>query len=447
MSFGPEALASRFAALEGRIGIPSRYVIAFSGGLDSTALAHSVMALCQEDAQFSGRDILLLHVDHGLHADSAAWSAHCAAFAQAHNTAFQSRVVHVAENAGKGLEAAARDARYTALQAELRAGDWLLSAHHADDQAETLLLNMLRGSGAAGLAGIAEARRLGPAWLVRPMLSLKQSLIREYAQSARLTWINDPSNEERRFDRNFLRHEVFPAMAQRWPDVAQRLQRSAAHAGEASELMQDLARDDLQALGGRAKKLPLAGLSRLSGARQKNAIRYALRELGLPTPPAASLERVLTEVIDARVDAQPEVCWPGVVVRRYRNNLYLMPQLSAVEPLEMPFVGGAQTLGAGFGELKLSRDGEAGLSESVLNAGLLIRFRSGGEEIKLYGHTHTSKLKKLLQEEGVVPWMRDRLPLLYSGGRLVAVADLWLAGDAVSTPGVSVRWIDRPALH
>ncbi len=447
MSFDPEALASRFTALEGRIGTPSRYVIAFSGGLDSTALAHCVIAMCQQDPQFSARDILLLHVDHGLHTDSAAWSKRCAAFAAAHNTAFRSLAVCVLENAGKGLEAAARDARYSAMRAELRAGDWLLSAHHADDQAETLLLNMLRGSGAAGLAGIAEARPMGPAWLVRPLLSLEQSVIREYAQSTALNWIDDPSNDERRFDRNFLRHEVLPIMARRWPDVAQRLQRSAAYAGEASELMQDLARADLQTLGGRATKLPLDGLSRLSTARQKNLIRFALRDLRLPAPTAVSLERVLNEVIAARVDAQPEVCWPGAVVRRYRNTLYLMPELPADAPLEMPFSGRSQSLPAGCGTLKLSHDGEPGLSESVLNAGLVIRSRGGGEEIKPFGQPHTRKLKKLLQEEGVVPWMRDRLPLLYSDGRLVAVADLWLADDAVSTPGASVHWIDRPALH
>lgn len=447
MSFGPEALASRFSDLEGRIGSPSRYVVAFSGGLDSSSLAHGIIELRQRDKRYANREILLLHVDHGLHDDSADWSERCAAFAQSYDAPYRGLAVTVDRNSGKGLEAAARDARYTAMLAELRAGDWLLSAHHADDQAETLLMNLLRGSGAAGFAGIAEARRFGPGWLVRPLLSLPQSAIRDYAQSASLIWIDDPTNDERRFDRNYLRHEVLPIIARRWPDVALRLQRSAEHAGEAFELMRDLAHEDLEMLGGRAKKLPLDGLSRLSKVRQKNTIRFALRDLGLPAPPAASLERILAEVIDARIDAQPEVSWPGVVVRRYRNFLYLMPPMPAEGIADAAMTDDELPLGAGLGRLKLSRDGESGLSEAVVDAGLMVRSRAGGEEIKLYGQSHTRKLKKLLQEEGVVPWMRDRLPLLYAGGRLVAVGDLWLADDAASSPGVSLRWIDRPALH
>ena len=185
----------------------------------------------------------------------------------------------------------------------------------------------------------------------------------------------------------------------------------------------------------------------MSRARQRNVIRYALRDLGLSTPTALQLERVLDEVIPARVDAQPLVSWPGASVRRYRNGLYLLPGILADAIEKTPVTGGAVDLGAGLGSLCFEAGASLGVSAALFSAGLVIQPRSGGEEIHPQGQPHTRKLKKLLQEFGVVPWMRDRLPLIYAGDRLVAVADLWLADDAVSKPGVKVRWIDRPALH
>ncbi|MDH5621690.1 MAG: tRNA lysidine(34) synthetase TilS, partial [Gammaproteobacteria bacterium] len=247
--------------------------------------------------------------------------------------------------------------------------------------------------------------------------------------------------------RNFLRHEILPKLASRWPDIAVRLQRSAGHAGEASQLLTELAELDLAALGSRPERLPIDQLAGLSRSRQRNVIRHALSALGLSTPTAAQLDRILTEVIPARVDAQPLVSWAGASVRRYRNGLYLLPLhlAEAIEPALM--CGPVHELGAGLGRLRLEPGAESGLAEALVDAGLSVRSRVGGEEIKLPGQTHTRKLKKLLQEEGIVPWMRDRLPLLYADDRLVAVGDLWLSGDAITRPGVALRWTGRPALH
>ncbi len=447
MSFGPAILASRFTELEAVTGKPSRYVVAFSGGLDSSVLLNCIAELARQDPHFAAVPLLAIHVDHGLHADASDWSEHCASFAKSRGVEFLALQVVVDTEAGKGVEAAARDARYTALMSQLRDGDWLLSAHHRDDQAETLLLNLIRGSGPAGVAGIAEARHFGPAWLLRPLLSIDQAVIRNYAHAASLRWLDDPSNQDPRFDRNFLRHEVLPTLASRWPDIAQRLHRSASHASEATELMAELARIDLRAIGGRTRRLDIEGLQSLGLARQKNLLRFALRELLLTTPSTELLDRVVNEVIPARIDAQPLVSWPGASIRRYRNTLYLLPEklpdkivASALSAHKMP-------LGTGMGSLELVADAELGLSEDLVRAGLHVRLRQGGEEIKPEGQTHTRKLKKLLQEEGIVPWMRDRLPLVYAGDKLVAVADLWLADDAVTRPGFLLRWIDRPALH
>jgi len=440
VSFNPAILAEHLKELENEAGRPARYVVAFSGGLDSTVLAHAL-------AQCSAVPVLAIHIDHALQTDSADWSEHCAQNAVALKIEFRSLRVEVQLESGKGPEAAARDARYAALHAELNDDDWLLSAHHREDQAETLLLNLIRGSGPAGVAGIGDIRRFGPGWLVRPMLNVDRAEILQYATDQGLQWIEDPSNTDRRFDRNFLRHEVLPRLQSRWPDIAARLQRSAGHAGEASQLLIELAVIDLENLGSSASRLPIDGLAELSAARQRNVIRFALRGLGLSTPTAVQLERILNEVIPARVDAQPLVSWPGASVRRYRNGLYLLPQNLAKAIETTPLPGEKLELGAGLGTLHFEAGADVGISSELLSGGLTIKSRVGGEEFQPQGQSHTRKLKKLLQEEGVVPWMRERLPLIYSGERLVAVADLWLAEDAVARPGFAVRWIGRPALH
>ena len=445
--FRPETLAAHLSKLEDIAGKPTRYVIAFSGGLDSTVLAHSLACLRREDPDYADIDVIAIHIDHGLQQESSQWSERCSENAAAFGIEFQSLCVAVQPESGKGLEASARDARYSALHAELRNDDWLLSAHHREDQAETLLLNLIRGSGPAGVAGIGDVRRFGPGWLARPMLNVNRADIHQYAIDQDLQWVDDPSNTDRRFDRNFLRHEVLPRLRSRWPDIAARLQRSAGHAGEASQLLVELAEIDIAALGSCSARLPIDGLTSLSDARQRNVIRFALRDQGLSTPTALQLQRIMTEVIPAREDAQPLVSWPGASVRRYRNGLYLLPEnlADAVEPASLQ--DGELELGAGLGRLILEPGAESGVSDAVIQAGLSIRPREGGEEIQPKGQRHTRKLKKLLQEEGVVPWMRDRLPLVYAGDRLVAVGDLWLADDAAQSPGVALRWIGRPALH
>ena len=441
MTFSTGQLREQLAALETRAVRPGRYVIAFSGGLDSTVLAH---ALVEAD---TGIPIVAVHIDHGLHEDSSAWGAHCAAFARSIGIEYLCREVTVQLESGKGPEASAREARYTALHAELQHGDWLLSAHHREDQAETLLLNLVRGSGPAGIAGIGAIRRFGPGWLARPLLETDRASLVDYASANGLEWIEDPSNTDRRFDRNFLRHEILPRLKSRWSDIAARLQRSASHAGEAAALLADLADIDLDNLGGRPERLPVDGLLELPRGRQKNLLRYALRLCGLSTPTALQLERILADVLPARADAQPLVTWPGASVRRYRNGLYLLPEVLAEVPTAAPVTGEQVALGAGLGRLHFDKGAAQGLATALFERGLRLAVREGGEEIQPLGQSHTRKLKKLLQEEGIVPWMRDRLPLVYSGDDLVAVGDLWIAADAAAEPGVAIRWTDRPALH
>ena len=443
MTLNAGILRQQLGQLELVAGKPSRYVIAFSGGLDSTVLLHALASLRDE----LGVPIVAIHIDHGLHEDSGAWGEHCRVVAGALGIDFQGRSVTVQLESGKGPEASARDARYEALHAELAYGDWLLSAHHREDQAETLLLNLIRGSGPLGIAGIGAIRRFGPGWLARPLLETSRAELMEYAEHEVLDWVEDPSNADRRFDRNFLRHDILPRLGSRWPDIAARLQRSASLSGEASQLLSNLAEIDLESLGGRPERLKIDGLRALSSARQRNVLRHALRRLGLSTPTMMQLERILSEVIPAREDAQPLVSWPGAAVRRYRNALYLLPEklVDLPEPIEVS--GSEVPLGTGLGVLQFVPGEARGLQQGLMERGIRVRFREGGEEFQPEGQAHTRKLKKLLQQEGVVPWMRNRLPLVYAGDELVAVGDLWLAAAAVSEPGVAVRWRDRPALH
>jgi tRNA(Ile)-lysidine synthase len=448
VTFDRDVLFARLNAVAELAGWPKRFVVAFSGGLDSTVMLHALAA----SRSAHQNSITAVHVDHGLQRDSAAWSEHCRAFAIGVSVDFVEIKVDVDVAGGQGTEAAARAARYDAFRAYLKTGDWLLSAHHKDDQAETLLLNLMRGSGPAGLAGIGELLPLGAGWLVRPLLSCSRSELVDYATLHDLTWIDDPSNEDRQYDRNYLRHEVMPTLAARWPDAAGRLKRSAALAGEASQLLDQLADADYRELGDRPERLALDKLRQLPPERQRNVLRYVIRELGLPSPPARQLESVITELLGAREDAQPVVQWPGAEIRRYRDNVYVLASVAAEDkedpvPVMIPPDTQSIALGRGRGDLTLEPGAARGLADRVLKAGLEVRYRAGGEEIKPLGQLHTRKLKKLLQEEGVVPWMREKLPLLYSAGELVAVADLWIADSAASEPGTAVRWRNRPPIH
>ena len=445
MTFTCEILLQKLVALSEGAGQPNRYVVAFSGGLDSTVLLHALA---------TGTDkqdipIVAVHVDHGLHEDSSDWSAHCKAFASSLGVDFISERVSVKRDAGHGPEAAAREARYRVLAALLKPGDWLLSAHHQDDQAETLLLNLIRGSGPAGLAGIAEIRSFEVGSLVRPILDVPGASLRDYAESKGLAWIDDPSNADQQFDRNFLRREIMPRLASRWPDAARRLQRSSRIAGDAATLLDELAAIDAATLGDRPDRLRIDRLCALPTARQRNVLRYAIRQLDLAIPSESHVQKVIDEVVAAREDAEPLVCWNGVQVRRYRNSLYLL----AADPLDSPgdqglvVDGNRMELEHGLGILRLESDAAEGLSRDVVERGLELRYRRGGEKFRPCGQAHTKKLKKLLQEASVVPWMRDRIPLIYADGELVAVADLWLADGAASKPGIAVRWENRPAIH
>ena len=439
MAFSPQELNEALARIaRDELPAPARYVVALSGGVDSVALLH---ALCER------RDVTpigALHVDHGLHSDSARWAAFARSIADALDVDVVIRRAAVVEQ-GLGLEAAARAARYQAFEAYLEPGDWLLTAHHQDDQAETFLLHALRGSGPRGLAAMARSRPCGAGFVVRPLLDVARSDLKAYATEAKLRWLDDPANDDARFDRNFLRHNVLPMLKSRWPAAVDRLAQSALLSRGASDILDELAALDLERVGS-PRRLSVGLLSALSAERQINLIRFALRIRGLPAAPGSALRRIIAEVLPASVDAQPVVSWSGGEARRYRDGLYLLAPESDVKSVVPALKLGHDTaLGPGQGCLHLTPS-PRGLPKAMVEAGLDVRYRAGGERLRPQVGGRSRKLKTLLQEGAVVPWMRARIPLLYHETTLVAVADLWMDQDVQVEDGFVVEWLDRPPL-
>lgn len=438
-----DKLTERLEVLVARHGPPRRYLVAWSGGRDSSVMLHAVLT----SSRTRNTPLCAVHVNHRLQAAAEDWQAHCEHEAETLGVAFQALQAPVPDNPPGGTEAAARRLRYEALARLLEPGDWLLSAHHRNDQAETLLLNIMRGSGMAGLAGIGEFQPLAAGHLVRPMRDVPAALIAAYATQHELRWVQDPSNDDTAFDRNFVRHAVLPLLESRWPAAVTSLSRSAVLAGEAESLLAELAVMDLAQAGDPAC-MDTGVLMSLSEPRQRNLLRHAMRELGLPLPPARKLERIVTELLPARADARPLVQWPGGEARRYRSRLYLGAPLPAVPdaPDRRLVTGTSLALGVGLGELQLV-PGIGGIAPALAAGGLAVRFRVGGESLRPAGRDNTHALKKLLQEAAIVPWMRSRLPLFYAGNDLVAVADLWIADAHFDPAGHAIQWNGKPPLH
>ncbi|MBS1199890.1 MAG: tRNA(Ile)-lysidine synthetase [Proteobacteria bacterium] len=312
-----DRLAERLAALAP--GYPDvRLCVAFSGGMDSVALLHAARELAGHQPALSLRAV---HVDHGLQPAAVQWADHCREHCR--RLAVPLEVVELGLEVGKGesVEAEARHERYAALAARLAPGECLLTAHHADDQLETVLLQLFRGAGVAGLAAMPDAAPLGPGLHLRPLLDTARDELVAYATALGLEWIEDPMNAEGRYDRAFLRHVVLPAILARWPSVARTVGRSARHLGEAKRLLEALARLDGRPLVDGQGRLDIAGLRALPRERQVNVLRWWMAEQGLGTPSTARLESILRDVVPARPDAHPVVTWPTGEVRRYRGRL------------------------------------------------------------------------------------------------------------------------------
>lgn len=411
------------------------FCVAYSGGLDSQVLLH---AMAQLRKQFPHLILRAIHVHHGLNLQADNWVNHCRNVCAEFKIDFHCEYLLDSPAPGLSVEAWARDSRYAVFASHLTHHECLLTAHTQDDQAETVLLQLLRGAGPKGLAAMPQRQSLGSGFLHRPLLNFSRSRLQQYADEFGLSWVEDNSNDDLRFDRNFLRHSILPALRERWPSASQNLARSAQHCAAAADILSAVARQDLgeQAC---AKTLPLAVLNRLPLDRQRNALREWLHQLGCRLPNTGQLERIERDLLQGRVDAQPQVSWGCWTLRRYRQELMVIANDAGKPSENLPpatpwDLSTALKLPGALGVLTATQERCGGLSLSIDTSRLSVGFRQGGERCRLAGKTHSVALKKLFQEWRIPPWRRGQIPLLFEGDELVAVIGYGVCANYAASP-------------
>ena len=441
MTFNTQKLENYFSDLIDK-DKPARYVVGYSGGIDSTVLLHAI------NKMIGHIPVVAVHINHQLIPQAAEWEKHCRKFSESISVEFLSRKVIIDMNSGYGLEAASRKERYDSFKQLIRKNDYLLTAHNQDDQVETVLLNIFRGCGLRGIRGIPASRKFFEGRLVRPLLRVSRNEISEYAKKYKLSWIEDPSNQYQKYDRNFLRHKILAQLKTRWPAVNNNVRKTSELASEINAELKEIAFIDAP-LFYKNNQLDIRAIKNLSPARQKNILRYALLSLGFPLPSSIKLNQIINEVINARVDRQPLVQWSDVQVRRYRKKIYFLSEYFQPKDnnIEKIYLNGPNwQLGKGLGSLSLEKS-DIGIKRSIAKEGFNVTFRAGGEKIKPLGSGYSRKVKKLFQEAAVVPWMRENIPLLFYEGNLIAVADMWLDKSYAADNGYIIRWNERPKIH
>ena len=393
------------------LGHYKRLFVGFSGGLDSTVL---LVNLAAEPAL--APKLTAVHINHGLSPQALTWQNHCQLFCQERQIPFVFQKVEFERQAN--IEAAARKARYKVFESLLEVDDCLILGHHLDDQAETLLLQLFRGTGVDGLAAMVAVKDFAAGQLLRPLLQQSRQCLEVYAQTQQLQWIEDESNQNTAFSRNYLRHQVIPLVAKRWPAITTNLVRTAGHCQEAQANLDDLAKIDCPALDLNPSTLTIEPLLLLKPARLSNVLRLWFKVNQVSLPNAATFKRLVSEMILANCDANPQINWGECTVRRYQQTLYLLKKESKILSRQLAWPSFPDPLyleGIGYLQVQPKRKGLVLPSSSQIE----IRFRQGGEFFKWHGQT--KQLKKLFQEWQIPPWLRERIPLLYINSELAAV--------------------------
>jgi len=410
-------------------------LVGFSGGLDSTVLLHRLKLWRDNEPDIQLR---AMHIHHGLSPHADAWVAHCEAVCAAWTIPLTVERVHL-QDEGLGIEAQARKARYAAFAAELQPDEALVTAQHLDDQCETLLLALKRGSGPAGLSAMPERADFAGSHLLRPLLGETRASLETWAREHGLSWIEDESNQDDRYDRNFLRLRVVPLLSERWPHFAEAAARSAMLCAEQESLLDELLSEVLAELITEQGSLTIAPLEVMSPARRAALLRRWLASHGAAMPSRAMLARLWDEVALAREDATPCVHLNGFDVRRYKGALWWVkssPSLadrvldwpSLAEPLLLPCDAGRVSL-VPTGHVRLPEPGEP----------VTVRFKAGGL-LHIVGRNGGRKLKKIWQESNVPPWRRDTTPLLFYGETLIAAAGVFITQEGWAETGVQFEW-------
>ncbi len=432
------SLETRFLNTLGRVTSnaekKTELLIALSGGVDSVVLLSLAAGLDKQNLC----SVRAVYVDHGLQKQSVAWGDHCASLCETLAVSFEFVAVDVDLQSGLSPESAARDARYSAMKTMLRADEYLCTAHHAEDQAETLLLQLFRGAGINGLASMPEVRDFGAGYLFRPLLQASQSEIIDYAKLRNLSWVEDPSNTDLRYDRNFLRHELLPMIEQRWPQVAQRISRSAAHCAEAVVLTSELAvkdflsRDanshdvnskvisshDVNLLG----KMSVSQIRSLSHVRQKNLLRHWISSQGFQTPSTVQLEQLLKDLVHGKEEGQGCVAFGAAEVARYQDNLCLAKRGSFDSLADFEYQWVCSDVPLFIAELDWQLDAVARDNlKPFIGKTLVVRNRRGGERWRPDPAGRSTSVKSMLQQRGVPPWLRSRILFVFHDQVLVDI--------------------------
>ena len=416
--------------------INPKLVLAFSGGLDSCVLLH-LLANLRKTLPFQ---LSAHHVNHGLSPNAKSWANFCAETCAKLNIPFTLSKVKVEQNSGLGLEATAREARYKALLGA--DADFIVLAHHQDDQAETLLLQLARGAGVKGLAGMGATNGK----LLRPLLDAPRSALEAYAKTNNLTWIEDESNADTKFDRNFMRHEILPNLAKQYPAIRQTISRSATHLADCSALLDDLAElDASHALKQNKQQLSLQTLASLSAARASNLVRWWLAQNQLAMPSTPVLQQIVQQLLGAKADAAILIkVSDSLTVRRYQGNAYLVPDIAVSEPINLLWQGEECMILPDNSLLIFTQKmGEGFALNRVKNIKLRIKNREGGERFRPELGRPYRSLKQVLQTHAMPPWQREQLPLIFMDETLVIIpsvgvdANLQASNDEI---GLVVNW-------
>ncbi len=387
-----------------------RIFVGYSGGLDSHVLLVALKLL--------KIPATAIHINHQLSPNSTHWQQHCARTCEILNIPFLSEKVDATHTPGQSPEAAARAARYAVFERLLELNDLLLLGHHEDDQAETVLLQLLRGSGPSGLAAMPSEKSCGKGKLLRPLLSCSRSMLKQFAIDQQLNWIEDESNADPRFNRNYLRHHIIPLLEKRWPSYAKTITRTSRQCAQMIPLMKHWTDEDCQMAAGRFPgTLSVARLLSWPFFRRRAVIRQWLFQHEQIIPSELQLNVLEKNVLNVKPDAQPLLSWANVEIRRYQDDLYALPRTAPWDPTQIiPWdLNNPLVLPQNKGNLPIP-------SRSFEN-NVTIRFRQGGESCKLEGRTGHRDLKKIFQDWQIPPWQRNQIPLLYEGENLVAIYD------------------------
>ncbi|WP_019217549.1 tRNA lysidine(34) synthetase TilS [Legionella tunisiensis] len=405
-----------------------RIFVGFSGGLDSTVL---LQCLAVEPTLFP--KLTAVHVNHGLSPNALVWQEHCQQLCAALQIPLIIKSVEFARQSN--IEEVARKARYQVFAQLLEKSDCLVLGHHLNDQAETLLLQLFRGAGIEGLSAMVVEKAFMQGNLLRPFLHYSRQTLENYARLNQLQWIDDESNQDISFSRNYIRHQVLPLLSARWPGIINNLARTSVHCQQAQANLDDLARIDCPALVQVSNQLAIPVFSHLSPARITNILRLWFKTNQVRLPNTVTFNRLINEVIHARQDANPQISWADVNVRRYQQNLYLLKRQVKFSSLVIAWTSFPEPLD--LGELGV-------LCTNVKDKGLIvppqskieIRFRQGGEVF--HWHGQSKQLKKLLQEWQIPPWLRDQIPLVFINGQLAAVIGYAISDSFYGTTPIPV---------